>query len=73
MNLRLNLPNSDCSGKAIHIFRNTNIQITTQRHLGVAVLCISQFRDQYVMEKMSKWVEELHEPQAAYTCNFEWL
>ena len=65
---------SDCFDKAIHVFNDTNIQITTQgrRHLGV-VLGTSQFRNEYIMEKINKWVEELHvlseiakiEPQAA--------
>ena len=68
---------SDCSGKAIHIFNDTNIQITRQgrRHLGAA-LDTSQFRNEYIMEKINKWVEELHvlseiakiEPQAVYMC-----
>ena len=68
---------SDCLDKAIHIFNNTNIQITTQGkwHLGAA-LGTSQFRNEYIIEKINKWVEELHvlseiakiEPQAAYTC-----
>ena len=52
---------SNCSDKAIHILKDTNIQITTQgkRHLGTA-LGTSQFRDEYVMGKINKWVEELH-------------
>ena len=52
---------SDCFDKAIHVFNDTNIQITTQgrRHLGAA-LGTSQFRNEYIMEKMNKWVEELH-------------
>ena len=67
----------DCFDKAIHIFNNTNIQITTQgrRHLGAA-LGSSQFRNEYIMEKINKWVEQLHvlseiakiELQTAYTC-----
>ena len=49
---------SDCFDKAVHIFNDSNIQITTQgrRHLGAA-LCMSQFTDQYIMEKRIKWVE----------------
>ena len=68
---------SNCSDKAIHIVKDTNIQITTQgkRHLDAA-LGTSQFRDEYIMEKINKWVEDLYvlseiakiEPQAAYTC-----
>ena len=68
---------SGCSDKAIHIFKNTNIQISTQgkRHLG-GVIGTKQFRDEYIMENMNKWVQELHalseiakvDPQAAYTC-----
>ena len=52
---------SDCFDKAIHIFNDTNIQITIQgrRHLGAA-LGTSQFRNKYIMEKIKKWVEELH-------------
>ena len=52
---------SNCSDKAIDISKDTNIQITTQgkRHLGTA-LGTSQFRDEYVMGKINKWVEELH-------------
>ena len=51
----------DCFDKAIHIFNNTNIKITTQgsRHLGAA-LGTSQFRNEYIMEKINKWVEQLH-------------
>ena len=68
---------SDCSDKVINIFKDTNIQITTQskRYLGAA-LCANQFRKEYIIEKINKWVKELHvlnkiakiEPQAAYTC-----
>ena len=68
---------SDCFDKAIHIFNDTNIQITIQgrRYLGAA-LGTSQFRNEYIMEKINKWVEELYvlsetakiEPQAACTC-----
>ena len=68
---------SNCSDKAIHIFKDTNIQITTEgtRHLGAA-LGTNQFRDEYIKEKINKWAEELQvlseiakiEPQAAYTC-----
>ena len=68
---------SDCFDKAIHIFNDTSIQVTTQgrRHLGAA-LGTSQFRNEYIMEKKNKWVEELHllseiakiEQQAVYTC-----
>ena len=43
---------SDCCNKAIHTFKD-------KRHLGVA-LGTSQFRDEYIMEKINKWVEELH-------------
>ena len=67
----------DCFDRAIHIFNDTNIQITKQgrRHLGAA-LRTSQFRNEYIMEKINKWVAELHvlseiakiESQAAYTC-----
>ena len=70
---------SNCSDKAIHIFNDANIQITTQGrgHLR-AVLSTSQFRTEYIMEKINKWVEELHvlseiakiERQAAYSCIF---
>ena len=66
-----------CFDKAIHTFNETNIQITTQgrRHLGTA-LGTSKFRNEYIMQKINKWVEELHasseiakiEPQVAYTC-----
>ena len=68
---------SACPDKAIHIFNDINIQIKTQgrRHLGAA-LGTSQFRNEYIIEKINKWVEELHvlseiakiEPQAGYTC-----
>ena len=64
----------NCSDKAIHIFKDTNIQITTKakKHFA-ATLGTSQFRDNYIMEKINKQVEELHvlkeiaktEPQAA--------
>ena len=67
----------DCFDKAIHVFNDTNIQITTQvrRHLGAA-LGKSQIRNEYIMEKINKWVEELHilneiekiVLQAEYTC-----
>ena len=52
---------SDSSDKAIHIFNETNTQTTTQgtRHLSAA-LATSQFRNEYIMEKINKWVEELH-------------
>ena len=52
---------SDCSNKAIHIFKDTDIQLTAQgkRHLGAA-LGMSQFKDDYIMENINKWVEELH-------------
>ena len=45
---------SDCFAKAIHMFNDTNIQITTQgrRHLGPA-LGTSQFRNEYIMEKIN--------------------
>ena len=48
---------SNCSGKAIRIYKDTNIQITTKgkRLLGVA-LGTSKFRDEYIMEKIYKWV-----------------
>ena len=67
---------SDCFDKAIHVFDDTNVQITqSRRHLGAA-LDTSRFRNEYIMEKVNKWVEELHvlseiakiEPQTAYTC-----
>ena len=68
---------SSCSDKAIHIFQDTNFRIITQgkRHLGAA-LGTSQFRDEYIMEKINKCVEELHVlteiakigPQPSYTC-----
>ena len=68
---------TNCSDKAILIFKDTNSQITTQgkRYLGVA-LGTSQFRDECFMQKINKWVEELHvlseiakiEPQDAHTC-----
>ena len=67
---------SDCSGKAFRIFKHTNIQLITRgkKHLGAA-LGTSQFRDDYTMEKLNKWVEKLHvlseiakiEPHTAYT------
>ena len=70
---------SDCSDKTIHIFKDTKVSATTQskRYLGAA-LCSSQFREEYSMEKINKWVEELRvlskiakiEPQAANTCFF---
>ena len=52
---------SDCFDKAIHVFNDTNIQITTQgrRYLGTA-LGTSQLRNEYITEKINKWVEELH-------------
>ena len=52
---------SDCFDKAIHVFNDTNIQIITQvrRHLGAA-LGTSQIRNDYIMERVNKWVEELH-------------
>ena len=69
---------SDCCDKAIHIFKDTNIQITTlcKKHLGEAVGA-SQFRNDYIMENNLSfpWTEELHilgkiekiEAQAAHT------
>ena len=67
----------ECSDKAIHIFKDTYIQTATQgkKHLGAA-LSTSQFIDEYIMEKIKKWVEELHaldeiakrDPQTAYIC-----
>ena len=52
---------SDCFFKAIHIFNNTNVQITAQgrRHLGAA-LGTGQLRNEYIFEKINKCVEELH-------------
>ena len=68
---------SDCFDKTIHIFKDSNIQITTQgrRHLG-ADLGTGQFKTDYITEKINKGAEELHvlsgiakiEPQAVYTC-----
>ena len=45
---------SNCSDKAVQIFKNTNIQITTQgkRHLDAA-LGRSKLRDEYIMEKIN--------------------
>ena len=67
----------DCLDKAIHVFEDINIQILAQckEHPGTAV-GTSQFRDEYIMEKINKWVQELRvlskiakiEPQAASTC-----
>ena len=46
---------SDCFDKAIHVFNDTNIQITAQGrgYLGAA-LGTSQFRNEYIMEKINK-------------------
>ena len=70
---------SNCSGKTVHIFKDSSIQkanSTGKRHLD-ATVGTSQFRDERIMEKINKWVEELHvlcetaktEPQAAYACS----
>ena len=50
----------NCFDKAVHIFKDT-IQIATkgEKHHG-AVFGKSQFRDEFIIEKISKWVEELH-------------
>ena len=62
----------NCFDRAIHICNDINIQ---RRHLGAAVRT-NQFRNEYIMEKINKWVAELHvlseiakiESQAVYTC-----
>ena len=51
-------PKLDCFDKAIHIFNDTNIHIPTQAkiHYGEAIKT-SQFTNEYIMEKINKWVE----------------
>ena len=63
-------------GEAKQLFRNHSIQITSegQRHLGAA-LGSSDYRNNYVNEKVNGWVKELEklsmiavtQPQAAYS------
>ena len=50
----------NCFDKAVHIFKDT-IQVATkgEKHHG-AVFGKSQFRDEFIIEKINKWVEELH-------------
>ena len=45
---------SNCSGKALHIFKDTNIQITTEgkTYLGAA-LGTSQFSDEYIKKMIN--------------------
>ena len=62
--------------EANRLFENSRVQLTTEghRHLG-AVIGIDAFRDQYIREKIQKWVEGVeklslfaeNEPQAAMT------
>ena len=63
------------SHKAHNTFRSTNIQITAKgkRHLG-AVIGTNQYRQEYTMEKIDKWVEEMHvlsQPRSQGLCLFE--
>ena len=63
---------------AKQVFANSGLQITVegQRHLG-AVIGSEQFKDQYVIEKIDEWIDEIEvlgkiaktEPHAAY-CAF---
>ena len=60
--------------EALELFAGCNIQITCQgeRHLG-AVVGTEDFRNQYIKEKVNKWVQDVRslakiaqeEPQAA--------
>ena len=63
--------------RAQTIFDNTTIKVTTddQRHLG-AVIGTANFKQNYMKEKISQWIQELrilnkiasYKPQAAYSC-----
>ena len=63
--------------QAKEIFKNTNVKITTagERHMG-AVIGSHEFRETYVTNKVTKWVEDVEElsqlakdePQAVYSC-----
>ena len=59
------------------IFKQPNVKITTEgkRHLG-AVIGTTNYQQNYMKEKISKWITELrmlckiawHEPQEAQSC-----
>ena len=63
--------------RASKIFENTNIKISIEgeRHMG-AVIGSKTFKEIYVSQKISKWIEDVEElakvakdePQAAYSC-----
>ena len=63
--------------KAKRIFGDTQVKITCEgeRHMG-AVIGSLDFREQYVMKKVQKWIEDVNEltkiakdePQAVYSC-----
>ena len=60
--------------KAAEIFDNTNVKITSQRHLSV-VIGSEQYRKKYIEEIVGNWRDELLllsriaeiKPQVAYT------
>ncbi len=63
--------------KAKRVFSDTNVTITTEgeRHMG-AVIGSHDFKEQYVTNKINKWVNDIEEltiiakeePQAVYSC-----